>query len=223
MQIDLKVAQLLSSRICHDLVGPIGAVNSGLELINEVPEDDGAAAIELTTRSADEASLRLAFYRAAFGHGSSTLAAAGWKSALDEAGILAEGFLKSSKVSLEWQETSSDIIGLAPPSAIKVILNLVLIASESLPRGGKVCLSFAVLEEGFGVGLTFSGESAALREDLRDALTKNLEIAEDALSARNIHAFLAQCLAYDLGAFIEYSEGSKGDIQLAVLFPNTSD
>jgi histidine phosphotransferase ChpT len=219
MQIDLKIAQLLSSRICHDLVGPIGAVNSGLELISEVLDDDGAA-MRLTTRSADEASLRLAFYRAAFGHGSSTLAAAGWKLALDEAGVLAEGLLKSSKVSLEWQEISSDVIGTVPPSAIKVILNLVLIASESLPRGGIVCLSFAVLEEGFGVGLTFSGEGAALREDLKCALKKNLEIAGDVLSARNIHAYLAQCLAYDLGASIENSEGPKGEIQLAVLFPN---
>ena len=43
MQIDLKVAQLLSSRICHDLAGPIGAVNTGLELMEEDPDNDGAA------------------------------------------------------------------------------------------------------------------------------------------------------------------------------------
>ena len=32
-QIDLRVAELMASRLCHDLVGPIGAVNNGLELM----------------------------------------------------------------------------------------------------------------------------------------------------------------------------------------------
>lgn len=222
MQIELKVAQLLSSRICHDLVGPIGAVNTGLELIDEVSDYDSAA-LGLTVRSADEANLRLAFYRAAFGYGSSTLAAAGWQPALDEARNLVEGLLKSSKVSLEWQKTPSDIIGPALPNAIKIILNLVLVALESLPRGGTVGLSFAILKEGFGVGLTFLGEGSALREDLKAALKKDIEMTGDALSARNVHAYLAQCLARDLGAFIEYSEGFKGETQLAVLFSNTHD
>jgi histidine phosphotransferase ChpT len=214
MQIDLKVAQLLSSRICHDLVGSIGAVNAGLELMAEGLDADGAAK-ELTVRSANEANLRLAFFRAAFGFGSSALVTAGWNSALEEARTLAEGLLKNSKVKLEWQSPPLDMVGPAIPTAIKIILNLVLMAFESLPRGGKVRLSFAMLKEGFGVGLTFSGEGATLK--------KNKEVEVDALSARNIHAYLAQCLAFDLDAFIEHSEGSNGQIQLAILFPITSD
>jgi histidine phosphotransferase ChpT len=222
MQIDLKVAQLLSSRICHDLVGSIGAVNAGLELMAEGLDADGAAK-ELTVRSANEANLRLAFFRAAFGCGSSALVTAGWNSALEEARTLAEGLLKNSKVKLEWQSPPLDMVGPAIPTAIKIILNLVLMAFESLPRGGKVRLSFAMLKEGFGVGLTFSGEGATLRDDLIVALKKNKEVEVDALSARNIHAYLAQCLAFDLDAFIEHSEGSNGQIQLAILFPITSD
>ena len=222
MQIDLKVAQLLSSRICHDLVGSIGAVNTGLELIAEGLDTDGAAN-ELTIRSAKEANLRLAFFRAAYGFGSSSLATTDWDLALEEARALAEGLLKNSKVQLEWQETPPDMVGSAIPTAIKIILNLVLMAFESLPRGGTLRLSFATLKEGFGVGLTFSGEGATLREDLRVALKKNKEVELDDLSARNIHAYLAQCLAFDLDAFIENSEGLNGQIQLAILFPITSD
>lgn len=222
MQIDLRVAQLLSSRICHDLVGPIGAINTGLELIAEGLDDDGAAK-GLTETSAGEANCRLAFYRSAFGYGSNTIALAGWNTALENASNLAEGLLKNSKVQLEWQKTPADLEGHASPIAIKIILNLVLIAYESLPRGGKVSLSFALLKEGFGVGLTSSGKGAVLREDLREALNKNKELKIDALSARNIHAYLAQCLAFELGSFIEYSEGINGEIQLAVLFSETND
>jgi len=222
MQIDLRVAQLLSSRICHDLVGPIGAINTGLELIAEGLDDDGAAK-GLTVKSASEANRRLAFYRSAFGYGSNTIASAGWNAALEDARNLSEGFLKSSKVQLEWQEVPLDLKDQAPPSAIKIILNLVLMAYESLPRGGKVCLSFAMLKEGFGVGLTFAGEGASLREDLIKALEKNKELEIDALSARNVHAYLAQCLAIELGSFIEYSEGSNREVQLAILFSETVD
>lgn len=221
MQIDLKVAQLLSSRICHDLAGPIGAVNTGLELMEEDPDNDGAA-IKLMARSAVEANRRLAFYRAAFGLGVATSAAAGWQPALDEARILAEGFLESGKVRLDWQDISADAISPALPGAVKVVLNIILMASESLPRGGIVELSFVNLDEGLGVGLTASGEGGALREDLRDALAEDAGTAEDVLSARNVHAYLAQCLARDLGALIEHSKGSNGEIQLAVLFPNAS-
>ncbi len=222
MQIDMKVAQLLSSRICHDLVGPIGAVNTGLELLEEDPDDNGAA-LGLMARSASEANRRLAFYRTAFGLGAATSGAVGWKPALDEARILAEGFLESGKVTLEWQDITADTISPAPFGAIKVILNIILMASESLPRGGVVGLSFAILDEGLGVGLTASGEGGALREDLRDALAEEAGTAGEVLSARNVHAYLAQCVARDLGGLIEHSEGQNGEIQLAVLFPNAAD
>jgi len=221
MQIDLNVVQLLSSRICHDLVGPIAAVNTGLELMEEDSDDDGAA-LGLVTRSAREANRRLAFYRAAFGFGAATSAAAGWKPALDEARILAEGFLESGKVRLEWQDISADDNSPALPGAVKVVLNIILMASESLPRGGVIGLSFAKLDEGIGIGLTATGEGGALREDLREALAEDAGMTKDVLSARNVNAYLAQCLARDLGALIEHSEGPNGEIQLAALFPNAA-
>ena len=218
MHFDQTVAQLLSSRICHDLVGPIGAVNSGLELLEEDFDDDGAAK-GLIIKSADEAKCRLSFYRAAFGKGASNLVDTSWKTALNEARNVAEGFLKGSKVSLDWGEVPSDLLEPVLPASIKVILNLVLMAYDSLPRGGSVGLSFAVLGEGFGVGLAFSGEGANLRDDLRSAIELELVDVKDVLSARNVHAFLAQQMAQELGAFIEYSDGSRGEGQLAVLFP----
>ncbi len=219
MQVDHKVAQLLSSRLCHDLVGPIGAVNSGLELMEE-GFDEGSGedgrALALIANSAVEATRRLAFFRIAFGFG----AGAKGQATLNEAGELAAGFLESGKVTLEWPLDRPDPV---QPNVVKVVLNMVLMASESLPRGGKIGISFGDLDEGLGVGVTASGEGAGLRDDLRDALTEGEKETGDALSARNVHGFFAQCMAREMGGLIEYSRGSDGEIRLAVLFPNATD
>ena len=222
MQVDLRVAQLLSSRLCHDLVGPIGAVNTGLELFQEGFDDDEKA-LGLVADSAGEASRRLTFFRGAFGFGAGDKGEA----TLNEARILAVGLLASGKVALDWPE---DADASLQTSAVKVILNMVLMASESLPRGGNIGISFGDLDEGLGVGVTASGEGAGLRDDLRDALTEGENgTGEDAggtgaaLSARNVHGFLAQCLAREMGGLIEYSKGSDGEIRFAVLFPNATD
>ncbi len=232
MRIDLQVAKLLSSRLCHDLVGPIGAVNSGLELLaegfDEGSDEDGRA-LALVVRSAEEASRRLAFFRIAFGLG----AGAKGQATLDEAGMLAAGFLENGKVTLDWpsgrpQPVKADVV--------KVVLNMVLMASESLPRGGAVGVTFGDLDEGLGVGVTAAGENAALRDDIGAALAEGGKGSggedggceggggeEGALSARNVHGFFAQCMARELGGLIEHSEGQNGEIRLAVLFPNSTD
>lgn len=213
MQVDLRVAQLLSSRLCHDLVGPIGAINTGLELLREGFDDDQKA-LGLVADSAGEASRRLIFFRFAFGLGGGDKG----KSPLSQARELAVGLLSSGKVSLDWPE-DADVSLQA--SAVKVILNMVLMASESLPRGGAVGIEFAVLDEGLGVAVTATGEDARLREDLQSALAEGAA-AED-LTARNVHGYFAQCLARDSGAMIENSRGSSGEIRFAVMFPPATD
>ncbi|MCH7937318.1 MAG: hypothetical protein IH994_09545 [Proteobacteria bacterium] len=217
MQVDLRVAQLLSSRLCHDLIGPIGAVNTGLELFQEGFDDDGKA-LGLVADSAGVASRRLTFFRGAFGLGAGNKGEA----SLNEARDLAVGFLSGGKVALDWPgDAPGDV---APPlraPAVKVVLNMVLMASESLPRGGAVGIDFAVLDEGLGVAVTATGEDARLREDLQSALAEGAN-AED-LTARNVHGYFAQCLARDSGTLIEHSRGLGGEIRFAVLFPPATD
>ncbi len=217
MRADLQVAKLLSSRLCHDLVGPIGAVNSGLELLEEGFDEDGRA-MSLVVRSAKEAGRRLAFFRIAFGFGAGEKGQA----TLDEAGALAAGFLETGKITLDWpsgrpQPVKADVV--------KVVLIMVLMASESLPRGGAVGVTFGDLEEGLGVGVTAAGENAALRDDIGAALAEGQAGGEEVrtLSARNVHGFFAQCMAHEMGGLIEHSEGQNGEIRLAVLFPNSPD
>ena len=142
MQVDLKVAQLLASRLCHDLVGPIGAINAGLELMEDGVAGgmgDDPAARDLLANSAGEASRRIAFFRIAFGIG----AGAGGEATLSEARELAGDFLAGGKAALDWpEEAPEQPSGGVDPSVVKVVLNLVLIAAESLPRGGVVGSSY---------------------------------------------------------------------------------
>src|ERR1700752_1132598 len=118
---ELKVASLLASRLCHDLVGPLGAVGNGLEL---VAEDGGMAAeaLALAQRSAKRATSRLQFFRYAFG-------AAGGEGNLRpaEARSLAAGILQSGETMLEWPEGPA--AGL-PVGSGRLLLNLLLLGSE---------------------------------------------------------------------------------------------
>ncbi|NQU59719.1 MAG: hypothetical protein HQ512_01180 [Rhodospirillales bacterium] len=219
---DLKVAQLLSSRICHDLVGPAGAVNAGLELLEDGLSDANAPidlpALDLIKKSAGESTRRLAFFRIAFGFG----AGAKGEATFDQARELAAGFLAGGKVVLDWPEAlESQPPGGVPASMVKVLLNMVLIATEALPRGGTVGLNFAALDDGLGMAVLARGEGAALKDDICGSLAENA--AADGLTARNVHGYLAQTLARGSGALIEHSQGSDGEIQLAVMFPNATD
>lgn len=213
MQVDLAVAQLLCSRLCHDIVSPIGAVNAGLELLEEAADDDGRA-LDLIATSAAEAARRLAFYRVAFGLGAGVAGPA----PMQEARGLAAGFLQGAKATLDWPaDAGSTPEGAVAPDAVKVVLNMVLIASESLPRGGTIGVKVKSLDDGLGLAVVAAGDGARLRDDLRQALAG--EATADGLSARNVHGHLAQCLARGLGGEIEIGEGPGGEVQLAALFP----
>ena len=104
MAIDLRVAKLLCSRLCHDLISPASAVNAGLELMEEQPDSDDA--MDLIIRSAKQVTRRLAFYRSAFGAGGVTT--------LPEARKLAAGLLADGNVVLDWP---GDEGGPVSPSA----------------------------------------------------------------------------------------------------------
>ena len=135
MSNDLRLAQLLCSRLCHDLVGPAGAVNAGLELAEE-GEMDGDA-LELVTSSAAEVTRRLAFFRIAFGAAGGKASAVGTLS-LNEARELAEEMLAGGKATVTWPESSHAPDSLAA-GVVKVLLLMILLASESgrVGNGGR--------------------------------------------------------------------------------------
>jgi histidine phosphotransferase ChpT len=125
----LDLAALLCSRICHDLISPVGAIVNGLEVYEE--DNDEATktfALELIKKSAKTASAKLQFCRLAFGAAGS----AGAEIDLGDAEAMARGFIEDEKVKLVWNLPRC----LLPKNRVKLLLNMLIIAGQAIPRGG---------------------------------------------------------------------------------------
>ncbi|EJF89232.1 histidine phosphotransferase ChpT [Bartonella tamiae] len=125
------LAALLCSRICHDLVSPVGAINNGMELYDEGGAEE--AALDLIRLSAANASARLQFARIAFGAAGS----AGSEIDTGDAEQVAKDYMKNEKAHLDWHAPRL----LMPKNEIKFLLNLLLIANATIPRGGNLSVS----------------------------------------------------------------------------------
>jgi len=216
MQIDLKVSQLLCSRLCHDLIGSASAINAGLELIHDDPADTEGP-LDLMDQSATQLSTRLAFFRCAFG------LAEGARGPAEVAEIrsLAADYFEGGKIKLNWPESASFTDQkILPGMSGKIILNLTLMANGCLPRGGDVLVHVVQIPEGIGIAIEAKGPGVRLAEDIKDALTQDAGL--DQLNAHNVHAYYAQCMARDAGGAIETQEEAGGEsVQFAILFPAT--
>ena len=223
MQVDFKVVQLLSSRLCHDLVGPAGAVQNGIELFRELGSDEDNSALDIVALSGEQLSARLAFFRMTFGLGGFS----GNQTPLVEAHDLTQSFLAGSHISLDWPVESCVNIGRAIKSpVIKLLLNMILVAVDGLPRGGVIKISLEIIDNlqdelKTTMLVNASGSSACLSEDLQFALSvEDFGQANEVLSARNIHGFFCQRLAEEMSSKIEFSS-IHNKIQLAVSLPDT--
>lgn len=220
MKIDIRVAQLLCSRMCHDLIGPVGAINAGIELEQEAGGRAAAGeALSLVARSALQATNRLKFFRIAFGLRS------GMEGDMEISEIrdLATGLLVGGKVNLDWPD-EGDWVGnrAVTLSSAQMVLNLVLLGVDCLPRGGSISVRFADLAgkaepNAVGAALTASGTGARIRDEMRKAMQPTVQI--ESLSARTIHGHWAALLAAALGTAIEITDGTPDEVRLAILLP----
>lgn len=131
-----ELAALLCSRVCHDVISPVGAINNGLELLEEGGADEDA--MRLIKTSARNASARLQFARIAFGAAGS----AGMMIDTGDAEAVAIAFVANEKPELEWRGARA----LLPKNKVKLILNMLLVANAAIPRGGKVVVELFDLE-----------------------------------------------------------------------------
>lgn len=130
------LAALLCSRVCHDLISPVGAINNGLELLDEGGSD--AEAMDLIRQSARNASARLQFARIAFGAAGS----AGMLIDTGDAENVAKSYLANEKPEFVWTGARA----LLPKNKVKLLLNLILVANAAIPRGGKLDVTLENLE-----------------------------------------------------------------------------
>jgi histidine phosphotransferase ChpT len=199
----LRVAGLLTSRLCHDLVGPLGAVSNGLELI---AEDDAMAkeALALAQRSAKRAASRLQFFRYAFG-------AAGGESNFGpaEARPIALNLLCSGETAIDWPE-SKDVD--LPVGTGRLLLNLTLLAVECLPRGGIARVALGSNR----IGIEAMGRQARLSGETKAAMAGAVAPAQ--LSARTVLGYYVTQLITGLGGQLELSDEGAGTIRFQTLF-----
>lgn len=182
MTASVRLAQLLCSRLCHDLVGPSAAIAAGLELLADPATDDNATRTLLADSSRRMARY-LDFYRLAFGRrgGAVTLS-------LGEARDAASGLLAGGRVTLDWTDDAE--VAAAPADRVRLAACLVLLAVEALPRGGTV----HVRRHGTGGWqVEAAGRGAALDEDAEAAITTGAD-GED-MTARTVPAWYAGRLA----------------------------
>lgn len=165
MEIDfsLHLSELLTSRLCHDLITPIGAINTGLELFQETSPDDLTESDEilnLILNSAQTASARISFYRIAFGSG-------GGKVSLGNARELIEKYFIRSKLQIHWNNRFQKDFSLDKWG--RVLLNSVLWMSECAPRGGTLCIDFPK-EDLSMLSLRLKADSIILHQGTLEAL-----------------------------------------------------
>ncbi len=181
MQSDLELASLLASRLCHDVVGPVGAIQNGLELIAE-DESMTEMAMDLIKKSAAQATAKLQFARMAYG-------AAGGAEVLDpaEAGRLTNGMFSGERANLDWRWTGE----AAPRVHIKVAMLLATFALGAVPRGGVIHVD----HDGAGT-LSVTAEGSAIRTP---QFTEIVTGGGDVTDPRAVQAALIERLAATTG------------------------
>ena len=129
----LDLAALLCSRVCHDLISPAGAIVNGLEVLEESDDEETKTfALNLIEKSARTATARLQFCRIAFGAAGSIAAQVD----TGDAEQVARGFIEDEKVKLTWNVPRA----LLPKNRVKLLLNMLLVAGQAIPRGGSLTL-----------------------------------------------------------------------------------
>jgi len=196
----LELAALLCSRVCHDLISPVGAIVNGLEVLDDNPKpEDREFALDLIRKSAKTASARLQFCRLAFGAAGSS----GAQIDLGDAQTMARGHLEDGKTTIAWNLPRV----LLPKNRVKLLLNMVVIAGQSIPRGGTITVDPVGERESLGFRLTASGPNARVPHAvpaLLDGASEN-----GSLDAHAIQPFYAGMLARACGVKLELK--SDGD------------
>lgn len=201
---DTAVLEQLASRICHDLISPIGAIGNGLELVEEMGAGDASAeAIKLIAYSAAQASAKLAAFRLAYGAGGR------------DPNIKPEDVLKAfgkyiagdGKIRQAWDPFGPLGIDAKTPAFCKMLMVTLMLAGEALPRGGMV---FVEPGEGGETLVRAEGNDAVVRENVEAALAG--EIPAENLDPRLVHPVMAGLLAEKYGFTLKLHDKSDGRV-----------
>lgn len=200
MHLDFRVVELLFSRMCHDLVGPVGAAVNGVELLEEFGGEMADEAVTLLGSSARVASRRLRVYRVAYG-----MAAGAAISSLGDLRSLISEFLDGGKITLEWPDNKMPSVHIGR-CAIKMILNMSICAAETLPRGGTLHAAVEMDGDQLNVVMSARGPGARLAEGVADAM--NPSISPERLDPRTVQSYFTAQIAKSFGSGMKFDEST---------------
>ena len=186
----IDLAALLCSRVCHDLISPVGAVVNGIEVMeDDADEQTKIFALDLIRKSATTASARLQFCRIAFGAAGSAGAAID----LGDAEGVARGMLEDDKTKLKWGLPRV----LLPKNRVKLLLNLLLLGSGTIPRGGNLAIEPIGEGDTMGFKVTASGLNARIPQAVPGLVAG--ETGGNPVDAHAIQPFFTGLLARTCG------------------------
>lgn len=198
----LDLAALVASRVCHDVISPVGAIVNGLEILED-EKDEGMRgfAFDLIKKSAAQASARLQFCRIAFGAAGSAAA----QLDLGDAEAVARGFVEDSKTTLVWEASRQ----LLAKNKVKLLLNLVLVASTTIPRGGEIRVTSRGEGDATAFELLTTGPSARVPTNVLHLLSGRAP--EDRVDAHVIQPFYAGLVARAAGMAVTIEAQVEGE------------
>jgi histidine phosphotransferase ChpT len=196
----LELAALLCSRVCHDLISPVGAIVNGLEVLDDNPKpEDREFALDLIRKSARTASARLQFCRLAFGAAGS----AGAQIDLGDAQNMARGHIEDAKTSIAWNLPRL----LLPKNRVKLLLNMMVIAQQTIPRGGVLTVNPIGDGETMSFRLMTTGLNARLPQNIADILSGAHAAAVD---AHAVQPYYTRLLAQACGLTVTLAVEADG-------------
>jgi histidine phosphotransferase ChpT len=189
----LDLAALLCSRVCHDLISPVGAIVNGLEVLEEEKDESTKQfALDLIKKSSRTASAKLQFCRIAFGAAGS----AGSQIDLGDAETISRGFFEDDKTKLAWNLPRA----LLAKNRVKLLLNMLLLAGQTIPRGGTITVDPVGSGDTMGFSIRAAGTNAKVSPAV-PPLVKG-ETGGEGVDAHKIQPFYAGLLARDCGLSI---------------------
>ena len=197
---DLKLAEMLCTRLCHDLTGPIGAVNNGAEFLEDEGFDMQHEALQLILNSAAEAVHRLQFYRVAYGrlndHGEACLA---------QQKQLVEDFFSTTKIKIDWPDSHTDAAMISISQKMsRLILNLLIITSGTLIKGGRIAVRLSENDKGIKhISVDAAGDMVKLDEEVLRVLRREAKLSQ--LTPKTAQLALTLQLADEVDARLEFT------------------
>ncbi|MBK66946.1 MAG: hypothetical protein CMP22_02305 [Rickettsiales bacterium] len=203
-QFSTKILELLSSRICHDLISPVGAISNGVELIEEMGLVDGADAVDLIADSAKKSSAYLKLYRLAYG-------ASGAGSDVKPADIksIFSEYMALGKADFIWEDAPVLTSVLPPRGMLKCLLNAMFLAADGLGIGGT--MTFRVIQdEPLKFEIEVAGDRLTFKENMLPAAFSDL--SEDELDPKTVHGRVTKLICEQYGVLLDHKKDGENKV-----------